>query len=380
MKVPFFEIKSSYLDHKAEIDAAYHRVMDSGWYILGQEVEAFESEFAAYTGTSYCIAVGNGLEALHLILRAHGIQADDEVIVPSNTYIASWLAVSYLGAKIVPVEPDPVTMNIDPDRIACAITSRTKAIMPVHLYGRVADMTPIMALADKHGLFVVEDNAQAHGAVYAGKKSGNLGHAAGTSFYPSKNLGAFGDAGAVTTNDPALADKVRLLRNYGSRTKYLNELKGYNSRLDPLQAAFLRVKLKHLDDTNVRRSVVADVYLRELAGVEGLTLPSESHSVTSQNGSIAHRQISDNVWHIFPIRYLQRDQLQKHLTALGVATMTHYPVPPHLSDAYADLGFAPGDFPLAEQIANTVISLPISPYLTAEEQNHVIAAIREFCK
>src|SRR3954466_174238 len=273
MTVPFLDFVGPYEELKAELDDAYFRFMRSAWYILGKEVEAFEQEYAAYCNSKHCIGVANGLEALHLVLRPYGIGKGDEVIVPSNTYIASWLAVSYADATPVPVEPDPHTFNLDPSRIEKAITPRTKAIMPVHLYGQPADMDPIMAIAEKHGLKVVEDNAQAQGALYKGRRTGSLGHAAGHSFYPGKNLGALGDAGAVTTDDPALADRVRTLRNYGSKKKYYNEIKGYNSRLDELQAAFLRVKLKKLDEWNQRRKEVAECYQKALPKTHDLTLP-----------------------------------------------------------------------------------------------------------
>jgi dTDP-4-amino-4,6-dideoxygalactose transaminase len=243
MKVSFLELKPTYLEFKDEFDAAYHRVMDSGWYLLGKELEAFESEFAQYCETKYCFGVANGLDALHLIVRAYGIGAGDEVIVPSNTFIATWLAVSYAGATPVPVEPDPITYNLDPNRIEAAITPRTRAIMPVHLYGQPADMDLIYEIARKHKLKVIEDSAQAQGARYKGRRTGGLGDAAGHSFYPGKNLGAFADAGAVTTNDQELADRVRTLRNYGSKVKYHYEAQGINSRMDELQAAFLRIKL-----------------------------------------------------------------------------------------------------------------------------------------
>ncbi len=257
MTIPFLDVGAAYLELQNELDDAYHRVLTSGWYILGEEVEAFEREFAAYCGAKYCIGVGNGLEALHLILRAFQIGEGDEVIVPANTYIATWLAVTYAGATPVPVEPDPGTYNLDPDKIEAAITRRTKAILAVHLYGQTAEMDPINQVAHRYGLKVIEDAAQAQGANYKARKSGTLGNAAGFSFYPGKNLGAYGDAGAVVTNDEGVAERVKMLRNYGSKIKYYNELKGFNSRLDPLQAAFLRVKLKYLDEWNIRRARIS---------------------------------------------------------------------------------------------------------------------------
>lgn len=363
MKVPFLELKPTYDELRVELDAAYHRVMDSGYYLLGKELEAFESEFAGYCQAKHCIAVGNGLDALHIILRAYGIGAGDEVIVPSNTFIATWLAVSYAGATPIGVEPDPNTCNLDPARIEAAITSRTKAIMPVHLYGQSADMDPINAIAKKHGLKVIEDSAQAQGARYKGRRTGSLGNAAGHSFYPGKNLGAFSDAGAVTTDDDQLADLVRTLRNYGSKKKYFHDYQGFNSRMDEIQAAFLRVKLKKLDEWNARRQAIAARYLRELAGVEAVTLPVVPNW-------------AEPVWHLFVVRHAQRDALQQRLADRGVGTLIHYPVPAHLAGAYQDLGGKPGDFPLAETASNTVLSLPIGPHLSTAQVDQVIAAVR----
>lgn len=361
MTVQFLDLNAPYLELQAELDAAYRRVMASGWYILGKEVEAFEREFADYCATAHCIGVGNGLDALHLILRGYGIGPGDEVIVPSNTYIATWLAVSYAGATPVPVEPDERTCNIDPARIEAAITSRTRAIIAVHLYGQPADMGAINAVAARHELKVIEDAAQAHGACYKGQRTGSLGHAAGFSFYPGKNLGALGDGGAVTTNDAALAERIRVLRNYGSKVKYHNEVKGYNSRLDELQAAFLREKLRLLDLWNARRKVLAAQYLDELAGNHDLLLPHVLDGV-------------DPVWHLFVVRHPCRDALQKSLAAAGVKTMIHYPVPPHLSQAYAG-EFRPGQFPLAEQLAGSVLSVPMGPHLSVTQQARVIDAV-----
>ena len=364
MTVPFLNLKTPYRELQAELDAAYHRVMDSGWYILGEEVEAFEQEFAAYVGARYCIGVGNGLEALHLILRAYGIGPGDEVIVPSNTYIATWLAVSYAGATPVPVEPVERTYNIDPARIEEAITPHTRAIMAVHLYGQTADMDPINELARHYGLKVIEDAAQAHGARYKGRRAGVLGDAAGWSFYPGKNLGAIGDAGGVTTDDPILADQIRKLRNYGSQVKYYNEVKGFNSRLDPLQAAFLRVKLGHLDEWNARRTCLASRYLQALQNLP-LLLPEAPTSM-------------EPVWHLFVVRTAQRDALQHHLSVQGIGTLIHYPVPPHLQGAYQEFASAQGAFPISEQIHQEVLSLPIGPHLTESELTEVIAATTSF--
>lgn len=365
MKVPFLDLQAGYLEVKDELDEAYSRVMKSGWYILGEEVEAFESEFAEYCGVKHCIGVANGLDALHLTLRAYGIGADDEVIVPANTYIATWLAVSYAGATPVPVEPNPDTFNIAPENIEAAITPRTKAIMPVHLYGQPAEMDAINEIARKHDLKVVEDAAQAQGARYRGKRAGNLGDAAGFSFYPGKNLGAFGDGGAITTDDDDLADALKVLRNYGSRVKYYNEVKGYNSRLDPLQAAFLRVKLKYLDEWNERRAAVARNYLQGLPDAKEIELPRVADG-------------AEPVWHLFVVRSLRRDDLQNFLNASEIGTLIHYPVPPHLSDAYSDQIFKRESYPVTEESAATVLSLPISPHLSAEQQESVKSSLLEF--
>lgn len=363
MNIPFLDLKSPHVELKNELAAAYQRVMESGWYILGQEVVAFESEFAAYCEATHCIGVGNGLDALHLIIQAYGIGPGDEVIVPSNTYIASWLAVTHAGATPVPVEPDVRTYNIDAEKIEQAITSRTKAIMAVHLYGQPADMDPINAIAHKYGLKVIEDCAQAHGARYKGRRVGGLGDAAGFSFYPGKNLGAIGDGGAVVTNDPVIADRIRGLRNYGSKIKYENEVVGYNSRLDELQAAFLRVKLAKLDEWNKRRGVVANTYLNCLDSVLGLTLPFVP-------------EWADPVWHLFVVRHESRDLLQKVLAENGIGTMIHYPIPPHKQQAYA--AFNGKSFPLAEIIHRQCLSLPIGPSMTLDEAQVVAKCCNAF--
>lgn len=364
MSVPFLDFVGPYEELKAELDAAYFSFMKSAWYILGREVEAFEREFAAFCGAKHCVGVGNGLEALHLILRAYNIGPGDEVVVPSNTYIATWLAVSYAGASVVPVEPDPKTFNIDPNRIEAAITPRTRAIMPVHLYGQPADMDPIMEVAHRHGLKVIEDNAQAQGARYKGRRTGSLGHAAGNSFYPGKNLGAFGDAGAVTTDDQDLADRIRTLRNYGSKKKYYNDCKGYNSRLDELQAAFLRVKLRHLDDWNGRRAKIAGLYLSQLPTLSPqLVLPFVP-------------DWAQPAWHLFVVRHPKRDELQRKLSEAGIGNLIHYPVPPHLSGAYQDAGWKPGSFPIAEAAADSVLSLPMGPHLSPDQAATVAETIR----
>lgn len=360
--IPFLDLKAAYLEISDELHAAYLRVMERGWYILGAEVEAFEQEFAAYCGVKYCVGVGNGLDALHLILRAAGIGPGDEVIVPANTYIATWLAVSYAGATPVPVEPDERTYNIDPTRVEAAITPRTKAIMPVHLYGQPADMDPILELAHRHGLWVFEDAAQAHGAVYKWRRVGSLGDAAGFSFYPGKNLGALGDGGAVTTNNEELANKVRALRNYGSEVKYVNKYKGFNSRLDELQAALLRVKLKYLDEWNARRSTVAERY-SEVLDDSNLGLPYVP-------------EWANPVWHLYVVRSNNRDALQQRLAQAGIGTLIHYPIPPHLQEAYRDLGYSEGAYPVSERLAREVLSLPIGPHLPKDDVETIVNVIR----
>jgi dTDP-4-amino-4,6-dideoxygalactose transaminase len=365
LTIPFLDIKAAYLELKDDLDAAYQRVMQSGWYILGEEVSSFERDFAVYCGVRHCIGVANGLDALHLILRGYGIGPGDEVIVPSNTYIATWLAVSQTGATPVPVEPDPRTYNLDPEKFERALTSKTRAVIPVHLYGQVADVEKIRVPAAMAGLKIIEDAAQAHGSEQLGKRTGALGDAAGFSFYPGKNLGAFGDAGAVTTDDDHLAESLRVLRNYGSRKKYYNEVKGYNSRLDPIQAACVGVKLKWLDDWNGRRRRLAAQYLSELGGISVLTLPEVL------DGTLP-------VWHLFVIRCEQRDALKSHLEKRGVGTLIHYPVPPHLSDAYSRDPMPAYELPLAVEIAKTCLSLPIYPQMIGEQVSYVCDAVRSF--
>lgn len=359
--IPFLDLRAAYLELKPEIDEAIARVVSSGWYVLGPEVESFEVEYAAYCEAEYCVGLANGLDALHLALRALDVGPGDEVIVPSNTYIATWLAVSQCGATPVPVEPDERTYNIDASRIEGAITPRTKVILPVHLYGQPADMDPILAIARKHGLRVLEDAAQAHGARYKGKRIGAHGDIVAWSFYPGKNLGALGDAGAVTTDDPAIADRVRVLRNYGSRVKYVNEVQGYNSRLDPIQAAVLRVKLKWLDDWNSRRTMLAAQYLQGL-GSSGLKLPTIP-------------QWAEPAWHLFVVRSEQRQALQNRLAEAGAATLIHYPIPPHKQRAYADVVGPLDVFPIASLMADQVLSLPIGPQLAAVDVARVIAGM-----
>lgn len=363
MQIPFLDVGAAYRELRIEIDVAIARVLDSGWYILGPEVEAFEAEWATYCEAQHAIGVANGLDALNLALRAMEVGPGDEVIVPSNTYIATWLAVSQCGATPVPVEPDEATYNIDPARIEAAITPRTKVILPVHLYGQPADMDPILAIARKHGVRVLEDGAQAHGAVYKGKRLGAHGDAVAWSFYPGKNLGAIGDAGAVTTNDAQLAERLRVLRNYGSRVKYVNEVRGYNSRLDPLQAAILRVKLPHLDEWNARRSALATRYQQGLADC-GLTLPHVA-------------EWTKPVWHLYVVQHSQRDALQKSLNDAGIDTLIHYPIPPHLQRAYAGEYHVRGQFKMTESIANQCLSLPLGPHLNKNSLELVVSAIKQ---
>lgn len=365
--VKFLDLKQINLQYKKELQDAFNRVLNSGWYILGNEVEAFEKEFAEYCGTKHCIGVGNGLDALHLLLRGYGIGDGDEVIVPSNTYIATWLAVSYAGAKVVPVEPDIATYNIDSDLIEEKITEKTKAIIAVHLYGQACDMAPINALAKKFNLKVIEDSAQAHGAIYQGKRAGNLGDASGFSFYPGKNLGALGDGGAVTTNDDELAERIKILRNYGSEKKYYNQIKGYNTRLDELHAAFLRVKLKYLDQENQKRREIAQYYCESIENPE-IILPCQSKFL---NSSVSESLI--HVWHQFVIRHSNRNKLQKHLEDKGFQAMIHYPVPPHIQEAYKEMNNI--SLPISEKIHNEVLSLPISQILKFDECKIIIEAI-----
>jgi dTDP-4-amino-4,6-dideoxygalactose transaminase len=363
VSIPFLDLGATWRELRPELDAAWHRVMDSGWYVTGRELEAFEREFATYCGARHGIGVANGLDALHLVLRAWGIGPGDEVLVPSNTFIATWLAVTYAGATPVPVEPDPATHLLDPARLEAAITPRTRAIVPVHLYGQTADMQAIQEVAQRHGLKILEDAAQAHGATELGRRAGSLGHAAAFSFYPGKNLGAYGDGGAVTTDDDALAEQVRLLRGYGSRVKYQHEVAGFNSRLDELQAALLRVRLHHLDAWNARRQAIADLYLRELTGLPGLRLP-------------VVRPGAHPAWHLFVVRSTHRAELMAFLHDRGIGTLIHYPVPPHLSGAYADLHVAPQ--PIAELLAAEVVSLPIGPHLSLADAAQIVHAVRDF--
>ena len=357
---PYLDLKLATADVRPQLDAAIARVLDSGCYIQGDEVRAFEQEFAQHCGARFCVGVGNGLDALTLMLRGLDIGEGDEVIVPSNTYIATWLAVSAVGARVVPVEPDPRTYNLDPERVAGAVSGRTRAILAVHLYGREAPMEALGEIAARHGVPLLADAAQAHG-LHPRRVAGGDAFAAAFSFYPTKNLGALGDGGAVVTDDADLAARVRLLGNYGSRQKYRNEVRGVNSRLDPVQAAILRVKLPLLDAHNRRRRDMAARYYAGLDGIPDVTLPVAEGA-------------GNSVWHIFAIRHPERDWLARQLAQQGIGTLVHYPVPPHLSEAYrAD--FERGAFPLAEEIAATELSLPLHPHLTDEQVDEVIGSV-----
>jgi len=360
--VAFLDPGATYRELRAELEQAFRRVMESGWYIGGEEVAAFEREFAGACGTAHAVGCASGLDALYLALRAAGIGPGDEVIVPAHTFVATWLAVARAGAAIVPVDPDPGTLNMDPTAVEAVITARTAALMPVHLYGQPADMDRLGALARRHRMLLLEDAAQAHGARWNGRPAGELGDIAGFSFYPAKNLGAFGDAGALTTDDADLAYRARRIGNYGSDGKYHHDEIGDNSRLDPLQAAFLRVKLAALPRWNARRAEIAARYRAELEGaVELLTVDPRA----------------EPVWHLFPVRHPDRDRLQERLRARGVHTQIHYPEPPHRAGAFADLGLAPGAFPVTEQAAATLLSLPIGPHLTDEQVQETVTAVLE---
>lgn len=363
--VPFSDLRAAYEELREEFDEAYRRFMRTGWYVLGPEVARFEEEYAAYCECQRCVGVGSGLQALHLALVAIGVGSGDEVIVPSNTYIATWLAVTHAGGSPVPVEPDARTHNIDSGLVEEAITRRTKAILAVNLYGQPCDYDAILGVARKHGLKVVVDNAQAHGARYKGRRVGGIGDVECHSFYPSKNLGAFGEGGAITTNDEALADRVTVLRHYGSRVRYHHEVPGYNARLDELQAAFLRIKLRRLDEWNDRRRLVARRYLSGLRQYEDLLGLPEVPSW------------AEPVWHLFVVRHGQRDQLQSGLKERGIETLIHYPIPPHLSGAYENAGFEKGQFPVAERLASEVLSLPIGPFMRKAQVDRVILAVGE---
>lgn len=364
MQIPFSTLKEMHKEVEAEMADAFRRVYENSWFIQGQECEAFEREFASYCKAEYCIGCGNGLDALMLILKAYGIGNGDEVIVPSNTFIATALAVTYTGALPVFAEPELSTYNVDPREVEAKITEKTKAIIAVHLYGQPARMEELREIANRHGLKLIEDAAQAHGALYRGARTGSLGDAAGFSFYPGKNLGALGDGGAVVTSDKALAEKVRALGNYGSDYKYHHIYQGNNSRLDELQAAFLRVKLKHLDDWNEDRRAAARAYS---AGIQNplVTLPEEMDGMK-------------HVYHIYAVKTEYRDELERHLNGLGIGTNKHYPIPMHLQGAYEKLGIPKGALPIAEDISATILSLPLSYGMAREEIDYVIEAVNRF--
>lgn len=363
-KVAFLNLARQHERIAGELQSAMHEVLASGRFILGPQLEAFEHEFATYCQTQHCVGVGNGLDALVLLLRAYDIGPGDEVIVPSNTFIATWLAVTAVGATIVPVEPDEVTHNINPKNIEARLTGRTRCIIAVHLYGQPADMDPIMHLAEERDLIVIEDNAQAQGALYKGRPTGSLGHAAATSFYPGKNLGALGDGGAVVTDDATIANKVRMLRNYGSERKYDHQMLGCNSRLDELQAAVLRVKLRRLNEWNIERRAIAKRYETLLAPLKQVHTPLTP-------------EWADPVWHLYVIRSASRDALQIHLENHGIETVIHYPVPPHQQVCYS-AGLENVQLPLAEALSTQVLSLPLYPGLRESEQQHIASAIEIF--
>jgi dTDP-4-amino-4,6-dideoxygalactose transaminase len=361
--VAFLDLRAAYEELREEMDAATGRVLATGWYLLGEELEQFESEYAAYIGSKHCVGVANGLDALTLVLRAWGIGPGDEVLVPSNTYIATWLAVSAVGARPVPVEPNERSYVIEADAVRAALTPATRAVIPVHLYGMAADVEAIAEVCHPLGVRVLDDAAQGHGATVRGKRVGSQGDAAAWSFYPTKNLGALGDAGAVTTNDARLAEQLRVLRNYGSRKKYVNEIRGVNSRLDEIQAAILRVKLPVLDEWNARRGRIASAYLDRLADVP-VELPAVPPDSTS-------------VWHVFVIRVQNRDAVRAQLAKAGVETLIHYPTPPHAQGAYADLGIRVGELPISERIHREVLSLPIGPHMEEFQVKTVVDALTE---
>ena len=365
MKIPFLDFKGLHSPIREELVDAFKDVLDSNWFVMGKQLELFEREYAEWNDVKHCIGVSNGLDALTLALKALEIGPGDEVIVPSNTYIATALAVSNVSATPIFVEPRIETANINPDLIEAAISNRTKAIMPVHLYGQACEMEAIVNIANEYGLFVVEDNAQAHGATYKGKKTGSWGHINATSFYPGKNLGALGDGGAITTDSDELAYKIRVLRNYGSQQKYKNEVLGYNNRLDELQAAFLRVKLRKLDEWTEERNKISEAYLNELKGIPGIELLNLADGATS-------------AYHLFVVKTKDRKGLQFKLSEAGIATLIHYPIPPHLQKCYSHLGFNKGDFPVAEHLSNSVLSIPLSIGMTDDEISSVCQKIIEF--
>lgn len=377
--INFLDLKAINNQYQQELKDACARVIDSGWYIMGNELTQFETEFAAYCGTKHAIGVANGLDALILTLRAWKelgkLQAGDEVIVQANTYIASVLAITENDLVPVLVEPNPASYNLDPATVEAAITPNTKAILPVHLYGQLSPMPDLMAIAQAHNLLVLEDCAQSHGAEINGKRAGNWGDAAGFSFYPGKNLGALGDAGAVTTNDDELAQTLKALRNYGSHKKYENLYQGVNSRLDEIQAAMLRVKLRHLEAETTRRQQIAAMYCEGINNPH-VVLPLDAAAFTTHDAPLTINDYKAHVWHLFVVRCQQREVLQQHLVQHGIQTLIHYPIPPHQQQAYAE--FADLALPLTEQIHQQVLSLPLDPTMSDEAIAHVINAVNEF--
>jgi dTDP-4-amino-4,6-dideoxygalactose transaminase len=367
MQIPFLNFDPMHSPLRKDMVNAFEEVYDRGWFVLGNKLSEFEDNYAKFNNVQHCIGVSNGLDALYLSLKVLGIQEGHEVIVPSNTFIATVLAVTYLGAKPVFVEPDITTYNIDPTLIEAAITNKTKAIIPVHLYGHSCDMESIMKIANKYNLFVIEDNAQAQGASFNSKLTGTWGDVNATSFYPGKNLGALGDAGAITTNDNELADKIKALRNYGSIKKYLNDYVGNNMRLDEIQAAFLTIKLKKLDEWNNQRQEIAQLYFDELKNLDEIILPKVSPNAT-------------HVFHLFVIRLEERDRVKEYLQTYGIDTLIHYPIPPHLQNSYKSLGYHEGDFPIAEEIASTCLSLPLWPGMTLDHVKYISKMIKTYFK
>ena len=365
MNVPFLSFTGMHDPLMGELEVAFQKVLKSGWLVSGNELVQFEENWARFLGSRHAVGVSNGLDGLELALRACGVGEGDEVLVPSHTYVASFLAITHVGAVPVPVECEMGTGLLDVRALHSMLTNRTKAIMPVHLYGQAVDMDGVMEVAQKHGLVVIEDNAQAQGSSWKGRRTGSWGHANSTSFYPGKNLGALGDAGAVTTDDEEVARRVRMLRNYGSEEKYVNEVLGYNKRLDELQAAFLSVKLRHLDTWTSERKRLAARYDEMLIGVGDLQLPVTAHG-------------ADHVYHLYVVRTGSRSGLVEHLKALGVGTLIHYPIPPHLQKCYSHMGWKRGQFPVAEELAETVLSLPLYPGLTDEQQDYVVDTIKKY--
>lgn len=361
--IPFLDLKAPHKELRSEIEKAFREVLDSGWFTQGHQLENFEREYADFCGVNFCIGVANGLEALRLILHAYGFGEGDEIIVPSNTFIATWMAVTQVGATPVPVEPDTRTYNIDPELLEKSITNKTKAIIAVHLYGQPANMLAINVIAKKYGLKVIEDAAQSHGARYRNKCTGGLSDAAGHSFYPGKNLGAMGDGGAITTNDYKLAENLRVIRNYGSSVKYVNDIQGFNSRLDEIQAAFLRVKLRKINEWNTRRKKIAEIYTKKLNPLN-IIVPHVPNW-------------ADPVWHLYVVRTSKRDNLANYLRENEINTLIHYPIPPNLQKAYAGLNISRQ--PIAEKLANEVLSLPIGPHLSEADANYVANMVIKFC-